>query len=1087
MPADAEEGEGEPRASPGHEAGAEGPAHRAAVKVTQSARWRAIPEDASAYGRAGYLLGGRYRLVDRVGAGAHGEVWAVEDEMLHEPAVLKWIHPSSSAALARVRREIVILRMLSMPGVVRFIDEGIEDGHPFIVMERIHGRPFPGIAMERSDVSRRFRWEEIAGVTLSLLEILSRVHAAGVVHRDLKPENVLVSADGRVTVLDFGISLLSEMMSDRLTGAWQILGTPRYLAPEQIHGAAVGASTTVDERTDLYAVGVMLYEALAGRAPHEVSGAVSLFDPCRLQPAPRIRELAPHVPRIVAEVVDRLVSTRIEVRFRSAAETIAALRGEAPVTRSEANLPWLGSDRPIEAIVQAVIEGRSIDVIGPPGSGRTRCLEEVARRLSERGFRVVWTSPARSPFGALESFIDLLPESPKLCLAAITACAEERVRLALRAGTVVLVDNVENTDAMSLRLLNRCRKDAGVVVRALPAVRAGTNSGAYVILEPLDERSLRPLFSGPDRLFHLQEDAARALWERTEGRPARLEAEVSLWVRFGIARWEGARLVIRRDALVRLGASLLGVLPAGAPPASLAVEPHLVELLWWLALGGHLVGVRQLAKAMGRPVWRIEAGCRELVRRGAARWDGRQRVGPRGRVPIPWNEMQRAAAHHAMARALRPGQQGRLFHLIAAELVLESVREAVTLGRQRAREGDHIAAAVALEEGLRVVRQQTGDGWLIQEARLLEELVKAAFAEETPPTMGKVLYEIARSRGRGVNVARLESLVSASMVVSNATSLDTLELLGRMAPFADPELERRRQRARLRAVSSRLSLSGLQAVLEDIEVWAEGGERLAKLTLLEGQGVLRYLQGCFHDAALLYAGAAKLEPGLSGRIATTLKSASALLEAFEHDAALASADEARAMARACRSPYWEARAEWLVRAALYRKGQSSEPDLELVDAVARVGVDDLEALVALTEAAVAFRSGALSTAVTLAERAAGIYRRLQRSGAENLARCLAIACGATVDALELDPLSKTAMECEIPGLGIQALGLLGRRFPKERRRWRMAPSRLWEGVPREHWGERIDVLSIEESRSWALRGYEGAAHSPRREPVRTSR
>ncbi|MFT3774510.1 MAG: phosphotransferase [Minicystis sp.] len=182
------------------------------------------------------VLGGRYRLRAPLGRGGYGEVWDADDLVLGERVALKWLLRAGPEP-ARVRSEIAALRMLRLPGVVRLLDEGMEDERPFFVMERVEGSPFPGRSDGGSDtptaslspdlgaastisadepapaprklgprVPRR-SWEVIAGPTEALLEILARVHAAGIVHRDLKPENVLVRDDGRPVVLDFGLAL----------------------------------------------------------------------------------------------------------------------------------------------------------------------------------------------------------------------------------------------------------------------------------------------------------------------------------------------------------------------------------------------------------------------------------------------------------------------------------------------------------------------------------------------------------------------------------------------------------------------------------------------------------------------------------------------------------------------------------------------------------------------------------------------------------------------------------------------------------------------------------------------------------------
>ncbi|XXX78722.1 serine/threonine-protein kinase [Sorangium sp. So ce134] len=1019
----------------------------------------------------GRVFADRYRLVERLGAGSHGEVWTADDLLLGQPVALKWMRHATGPILSRIRREITTLRMLRVPGVVRLLDDGVEGGRPFLVMERVEGRPFPGGEAPGGGASSRWTWAALAGPTLSLLEVLARVHAAGIVHRDLKPDNILVSADGRPTVLDFGVSLWRDQ-TGRLTEGGQILGTPLYLAPEQIFGQAV------DERTDLYALGVILYEALTGQVPHEAPDVMGLLRARLVQPAPPIHEFAPDVPAQVAEVIDRLLSSSSDQRFRSALAVLSALRGEATAARAGPALPLLGGSGAVQAVLAAVRARRSIDVVGPSGSGRSRCLIDVAEAIAREGGAVAWTRPARAPLGSLLPVVGA-PEDPTLGLAEVTAWMEAGVRAALAAGVVVLIDDAERLDRWSAAVLDRCGErsfggaGSGVIVRALLAAPPGAQADEVAQLAPLDEAALRTLFAGPDRLLHLREDAARMLWARTEGLPARIDAEVTLWVRLGLARWDGALLRIDREALSQLGAGVLGAAATRGSPDDLAGEPHLRELLRWLSLGGQYLEIAQLAQVMQQPVWTIEAECEMLVNHGAARRLPGSRVVPCTQVDMNWSETRRMAASRAIARALRPGQEGRLFHLLAAENMREAAVEAVEVAVRCAREGDLGAATAALAEGLRAVRQQD-DPDADAEARVLANWVKVAFAEGTPRALDRALYELSRAGRRGPEVYRLEALVRAGIAAPGASRARAAELLDDLPPFEDPHLERRRQGARFAVATARASPALLEEAIAAVAAWWErSGEPLAQLTLIEGQALLGYVQGRFEEAAVLHAAAAEREPWLTVRIAATLSCASALLEGFRHEEAAERAAAGQELAARCRHAFLEARAEWLLRAARYRMGKAREPDLELVEAVQRLGVENLEASVCLVEAAVAFRAGELGLARDLAGNAAGIWKQIDRPWTALLARCLALRCGASAREGEVRALGMLATGCRLSGIGVQALGLLGRTFPEARSGWQEAVGGLVEGIPREHWGRRIDVLSVEE----ALDGALGAARA----------
>jgi len=1000
----------------------------------------------------GRTLEGRFTLVEHLGGGAHGDVWAADDRILGERVALKWMRVAHGSMLARIRREITTLRMLRFPGVVQLIDEGIADGRPFLVMELVPGRPFPGTE-KPPGAPRRMAWQTLAGPTLALLETLSHVHAAGVVHRDLKPENVLVRPDGRPVVLDFGISQLQAPGSERLTGAGQLVGTPLYVGPEQILGR------TVDARTDLYAIGVMLYESLTGRVPHEAQDVPSMLRARLVKPAPHVQELAPDLPAVVARVIDRLLATRIEDRFGSAGEVLAALRGES--TSGSAALPWLGSPRAVHDVVDAVQAGRSVDIVGPRGSGRSRCMHEAADVLSAGGRSALWTRPSRAPLGSVLPFLGEPPGGAELRLEGALAWAESALSRALGEGAVLFADDAEQLDPWSAEILARHQKGPGVVVRALVSRPSEASSGETVEVRPLDEAALLSLFAGPDKLFHLREDAARSLWERTDGLPGRIEAELLTWTRLGLARREGPLFAVDRDALSRFHAGLVVVPVTTSIAHDLDDSLHVEETLRWLSLAGRPMTILQLAHGMQCAPWRVEAACDALVALGAARRRGHECFEGRARVDLPWNEQQRAEAHRAIAAVLLPGDEGRLHHLLSAGLTREAAREAAVTARRYAVEGDLGAATAALAEGLRAAREQ-GAGH--EEAEILGTWAKIALAQYTPRALDRVLYELTRTRPRATDVERLESLLRAALAAPGAGGLNALEMAEDIEPFQDPELERRRHRIRITAVAARASASLLAEVLEEVETWAEESDHpLARLSLAEGRALQRYHEGRFQEAAALHAQAATLEPWKTGRISSTLNSASALLEAFRHAEAAERATEARSLAAQCRNPYWEGRAEWLIRAALYRMGKLHGPDLEFVDAVARVGALDLEALVCLNEAAAAMRAGMLGEGATLAGRAATVWHGMGRPFATMLARALAITCGANPDAGEVEALAERAVACKVPGIGIQALGLLGRVYPAMRGRWKDAIAGLVREIPKASWDRWMDVLSVNES------------------------
>src|SRR5262249_38202736 len=233
-------------------------------------------------------------------------------------------------------------------------------------------------------------------------------------------------------------------------GAVILAGTPAYLAPEQIRG------DPATPRTDLYSLGAMLYEAMAGELPHQATDLRDLIYAKLTELPTALRLAAPHVPEDIARLVDYLLAPDPEHRPRSAAEVLEMLRGQPKNLASGSMVPRLGGDEPVRSLLDAARKRRAVDVIGRPGLGRSRCLRGMAEMLSREGIRVVWLPPSNRPFARLEPIVGHLDDFTTHGLDAIISHIEPRVRAALRDGAVLIADDAEHIDRWSCAILERC-------------------------------------------------------------------------------------------------------------------------------------------------------------------------------------------------------------------------------------------------------------------------------------------------------------------------------------------------------------------------------------------------------------------------------------------------------------------------------------------------------------------------------------------------------------------------------------------------------------------------------------------------------
>ncbi|MCU1498826.1 MAG: serine/threonine protein kinase, partial [Acidimicrobiales bacterium] len=293
----------------------------------------------------GRVLAGRYRLNHPIASGGMAQVWEATDEVLARRVAVKILHPHlarDDSFVRRFRNEAIAAARLAHPSIVSVYDTLSEGWVQAIVMELVTGTTM------RADLDQHgpLQLTAVLAIGTQVADALGAAHASGLVHRDVKPANILLSADGRVLVADFGIAKAAEGAD--LTSDGSMVGTAKYLAPEQVEGGPI------DGRTDLYALGVVLYEALTGQAPFVAdTDTGTALARLHRDPVPP-RELRPQIPLAVERVVTRAMARRPGDRFADAAAFRQALLAagadpaKAPAA-AQAAVAASSGERPIAA------------------------------------------------------------------------------------------------------------------------------------------------------------------------------------------------------------------------------------------------------------------------------------------------------------------------------------------------------------------------------------------------------------------------------------------------------------------------------------------------------------------------------------------------------------------------------------------------------------------------------------------------------------------------------------------------------------------------------------------------------------------
>jgi hypothetical protein len=378
------------------------------------------------------LLGGRYRIDALIGRGGMSDVYRGMDVVLQRQVAIKILTDRSEDLRKRFLREAQSMARLNHTNIVGVYDAAQNDGVSYIVMELVQGRTLATISPSELTVHTALRY------ILDLLEALAFAHENNVVHRDVKPANIMVLSTGAIKVMDFGLSRRTSEMSS-VTNAGEIVGTIAYLSPERFLGKIA------DARSDLYSVGVVMYEVFTGTVPfkNESDDLVAVIFAHVNEPPAALRAINPAVPAPIERIVLRLLEKDPERRYASAREVIVDIR------------TLLGLNGPGEAPPSAEAGGAAAAFQTPRAAaptGLNPAAEVEARSVLERTFGNTQTlneGYANTLAGMLAARKRDWTEATRAYVAALKAFSEvrnhvEHAKTALKYATMVLAKGAES-------------------------------------------------------------------------------------------------------------------------------------------------------------------------------------------------------------------------------------------------------------------------------------------------------------------------------------------------------------------------------------------------------------------------------------------------------------------------------------------------------------------------------------------------------------------------------------------------------------------------------------------------------------------